>query len=209
MMISCNTHHGGHMPGSVAHCRGWSLAVTTAAVIHAAPHIQQCVRPALISSAAAADLSGAVQQSFHIPQRMFTLEHPQIDPRCASAHFKPHPTTLAVALPGAPTQDLVWLTQSNCVLLEATEPLHLSATDMHSIDALKLCRGTGMCSMPGSNKYYIILIILRQCVTISWRCGNVSKETDMFTFLAAFVVKRLVADSVAWHKGSRKKLCYT
>lgn len=66
---------------------------------------------------------------------MFTLEHPQVDPRCASAHFKP-PTILIVALPQASTQDSVWLTQSDCVLPEATVTLHLSASDMLSIDVL-------------------------------------------------------------------------
>lgn len=116
------------------------LGVTTAALICAAPLTQQCFSPTLISSAAATDLCRVVQPSFHIPLRMFTLEHPQIDPRCASAHFinpHQHHRHLTLGSPGAPTQDSVRLRQSGCVLLEATEPLHLSATDVDSIDELR------------------------------------------------------------------------
>lgn len=132
-----------------------SLGVTAAALIRAAPLTQQCFSPALISSAAAADLCRVVRPSFHIPLRMFTLEHPQIDPRCASAHFinpHQHHHRLTPGSPGAPTQDLARLMQSDCVLLEVTEPLHLSAADMHSIDEHRraiiyaisywLCRGS-------------------------------------------------------------------
>lgn len=90
-------------------------------------------------------------------------------------------------MPGAPTQDLVWLTQSNCVLLQAVVPLHLSATDMHRVDVLKLCRGTGMCQavyIP----YYIDY-------TESQATGDGKRYIS--TFLAAFIMKRLVADTVS------------
>lgn len=160
-----------------------SLGVTTAALICAAPLTQQCFSPTLISSAAAADLCRVVQPSFHIPLRMFTLEHPQIDPRCASAHFinpHQHHSRLTLGSPEAPTQDSVRLRQSDCVLLEATEPPHLSATDMHSIDELRQA------------VIYAISYWLYVCVTVDLKL----KKGISFYFPGVFVVKRpVVADS--------------
>lgn len=70
-----------------AHFRQWSLAVTAAAVIQVSDRLLSPLQLLQIW----AELCG---QSFHIPQRMFTLEHPQIDPHYASAHFikPPHQT---------------------------------------------------------------------------------------------------------------------
>ncbi len=170
-------------------------AVTAAAVIHAAPHTPAVSRTGSYLFCSCADLSGAVQQSFHIPQRMFTLEHPQIDPRCASAHFiKPPPTILAVASPGAPTQHLVWLTRPNCVLLEATAALHLSAADMQSTNELRR-------AIIRIYIYYMIIIILRQCVS----------HVKLFLFF--FLLRNSVCCEEACAtlfclRGSRKKLLH-
>lgn len=128
----------------------------------------------LISSAAAVNFSRAVQHSFHIPQRMFTLEHPQIDPRCASAHFNP---------PYHSHCSLAWSHNSR---FSTADTVQLCTAGGYSASSFvsyrhaqyrctQAVQGNGMCSMAGSNIYYtnIILIIQRQCF--------VSQSTGDFT----------------------------
>lgn len=134
------------MPGSTVHCRELKQCCnnsssnqwrsTQRAVLQPSPYLLLQIWVELPHNT---DLNIHVQTPSVLQQRTLTTPtHPNLSP----------PTSLT-GLPGALTHDLVWMTQSNCLLLEATGPLHLWAIEKHSTDVL----------------YGIGLIILRQCVS--------------------------------------------
>lgn len=158
------------MWGGLTHCR-WSLAITTASVIQmprASPHSQQCFSPALISSAAATDLSRAVQH------RISELPHPTEDALTWTSTDRstlcPNtlltPTILIAASPHASSQGSVWPTQSNCTAIAYCNTSFVNYS-IHSIYFFCVCAGVFKCLLRQTEIYIIIHCIDHTCISVS------------------------------------------